>query len=118
MKQKGVKCSWQCLEIDMNSTVPEQMAVWCSVSNTGAAKADSLCAQSLSGEPYSEDTTSLEPEGLEETGAGASGCHPSPEEQPYSPLPSGEDAHAELQSPAASCKRALGTRAVPGRYSS
>lgn len=70
--------------------------------------------QSLSGEPYSEDTTSLEPEGMEETGAGASGCYPSPEEQPYSPLPSGEDAHTELHSPATSCKSAFGTTAMPG----
>ena len=77
-----------------------------------------MCAQSLSGEPYSEDTTSLEPEGLEETGARALGCRPSPEVQPCSPLPSGEDAHAELDSPAASCKSAIGTTAMPGRYSS
>lgn len=70
--------------------------------------------QSLSGEPYSEDTTSLEPEGMEETGAGASGCYPSPEEQPYSPSPSGEDAHTELHSPVASCKSAFGTTAMPG----
>lgn len=70
--------------------------------------------QSLSGEPYSEDTTSLEPEGLEETGARALGCRPSPEVQPCSPLPSGEDAHAELDSPAASCKSAFGTTAMPG----
>lgn len=77
-----------------------------------------MCAQSLSGEPYSEDTTSLEPEGLEEAGARASGCHPSPEVQPYSPLPSGEDALAELDSPAASYKSAFGTTAMPGRYSS
>lgn len=71
--------------------------------------------QSLSGEPYSEDTTSLEPEGLEETGAGASGCHhPSPEEQPYSPFPCGEDAHADRHSPAASCERALRTSSTPG----
>lgn len=70
--------------------------------------------QSLSGEPYSEDTTSLEPEGMEETGAGASGCYPSPEEQPYSPSPSGEDAHSELHLPATSCKSAFGTTAMPG----
>lgn len=55
---------------------------------------------------------------MEETGAGASGCYPSPEEQPYSPLPSGEDAHTELHSPATSCKSAFGTTAMPGRYSS
>lgn len=54
---------------------------------------------------------------MEETGAGASGCYPSPEEQPYSPLPSGEDAHSELHLPAASCKSAFGTTAMPGRYS-
>lgn len=119
IKQKAVKCSWQCLKIEMSSTAPEQMAVWCSVGNAGAAKADSLCAQSLSGEPYSEDTTSLEPEGLEETGAGASGCHhPSPEEQPYSPFPCGEDAHADRHSPAAPCERALRTSSTPGRYTS
>ncbi|XP_031224772.1 melanophilin isoform X1 [Mastomys coucha] len=70
--------------------------------------------QSLSGEPFSEDTTSLEPEGLEETGAGALECHPSPEVQPYSLLPSGEDAHAELDLPATSCKSAFGTTAMPG----
>lgn len=70
--------------------------------------------QSLSGEPYSEDTTSLEPEGMEETGTGASGCYHSTEEQPYSPLPSGEDAHTELHSPATSCKSAFGTTAMPG----
>ncbi|XP_055473072.1 melanophilin isoform X2 [Psammomys obesus] len=70
--------------------------------------------QSLSGEPYSEDTTSLEPEGLEEAGAGAVECHPGPGEQSYSPLPSGEDAHTELDEPGASCKRALRTTAMPG----
>ncbi|XP_051046733.1 melanophilin [Phodopus roborovskii] len=70
--------------------------------------------QSLSGEPCSEDTTSLEPEGLEDTDAGALGCHSGPEEQPYSPLPSGEDAHTELDPPRTSCKRALGTTAMPG----
>lgn len=70
--------------------------------------------QSLSGEPYSEDTTSLEPEGLEEAGAGAVESHPGPGEQSYSPLPSGEDAHTELEEPGASCKRTLGTTAMPG----
>lgn len=70
--------------------------------------------QSLSGEPCSEDTTSLEPEGLEDTDAGPLGCHPSPEEQPHIPLPSGEDAHTGLDLPGASCKRALGTTAMPG----
>lgn len=106
----------QCLEIEMNGTLPEQMAVWCSVGNIGTANADSLCSQSLSGEPCSEDTTSLEPEGLEDTDAGPLGCHPSPEEQPHIPLPSGEDAHTGLDLPGASCKRALGTTAMPGRY--
>ncbi|KAL6050093.1 hypothetical protein STEG23_036836, partial [Scotinomys teguina] len=70
--------------------------------------------QSLSGEPYSEDTTSLEPEGLEDTDTGPLGCHPGPEEQLYIPLPTGEDAHTELDLPGASCKRALETTAMPG----
>ncbi|XP_041506160.1 melanophilin [Microtus oregoni] len=70
--------------------------------------------QSLSGEPYSEDTTSLEPGGLENTEAGALGCHLSPEEQPYSSLLSGEDAPTELDPPGASCKRTLGATAMPG----
>ncbi|KAL1770959.1 melanophilin isoform X1 [Sigmodon hispidus] len=70
--------------------------------------------QFLSGEPYSEDTTSLEPEGLEDTDAGPLGSYPGAEEQPYSPLHSGEDAHTELDPPRASCKRALGTTALPG----
>ena len=94
------------------------MAVECSVSTIGAAKADNPCVQSLSGEPYSEDTTSLEPEGLENTEAGPLGCHLSPEEQPYSSLLSGEDAHMELDPPGASCKRTLGATTMPGRYSS
>ncbi|KAH0509340.1 Melanophilin [Microtus ochrogaster] len=66
------------------------------------------------GEPYSEDTTSLEPEGLENTEAGPLGCHLSPEEQPYSSLLSREDAHTELDPPGASCKRTLGATAMPG----
>ncbi|XP_026641866.1 melanophilin [Microtus ochrogaster] len=70
--------------------------------------------QSLSGEPYSEDTTSLEPEGLENTEAGPLGCHLSSEEQPYSSLLSREDAHTELDPPGASCKRTLGATAMPG----
>ncbi|XP_027253334.1 melanophilin isoform X2 [Cricetulus griseus] len=70
--------------------------------------------QSLSGKPCSEDTACLEPEGLEDTDARALGCHSSPEEQPYSLLPSREDAHTELDPPGASCKRALGTIAMPG----
>lgn len=65
--------------------------------------------QSLSGEPYSEDTTSLEPEGLENTEAGPLGCHLSPEEQL-----SRDDAHTELDPPGASCKRFLGATAMPG----
>ncbi|XP_038194458.1 melanophilin isoform X4 [Arvicola amphibius] len=69
--------------------------------------------QSLSGEPYSEDTTSLEPEGLENTEAGPLGCRLSPEEKPYSLL-SRDDAHTELDPPGASCKRTLGTTAMPG----
>ncbi|XP_050018988.1 melanophilin isoform X3 [Alexandromys fortis] len=70
--------------------------------------------QSLSGEPYSEDTTSLEPEGLENTEAGPLGCRLSPEEQPYSSLLSGEDVHTELDLPGASCKRTRGATAMPG----
>nr|XP_048297764.1 melanophilin isoform X2 [Myodes glareolus] len=70
--------------------------------------------QSLSGEPYSEDTTSLEPEGLENTEAGPLGCHLSPEEQPCSSLLSRDDAHTELDQPGASCKRTLGATAMPG----
>ncbi|XP_021089840.1 melanophilin isoform X2 [Mesocricetus auratus] len=69
--------------------------------------------QSLSGEPCSEDTASLEPKGLEDTDAGALGCHSGPEEQPYSPLPSGEDAHTELDPSGASSKMLLGTTAMP-----
>ena len=75
-------------------------------------------SQSLSGEPYSEDTTSLEPEGLENTEAGPLGCHLTPEEQPCSSLLSRDDAHTELDQPGASCKRTLGATAMPGRYSS
>ncbi|CAO2625425.1 Mlph [Lemmus lemmus] len=70
--------------------------------------------QSLSGEPYSEDTTSLEPEGLENAEAGPLGCHLSPEEQPYSSLLSRDDAHTELDPPGASCRRTLGATAMPG----
>ncbi|KAM7339693.1 hypothetical protein ACRRTK_000308 [Alexandromys fortis] len=66
------------------------------------------------GEPYSEDTTSLEPEGLENTEAGPLGCRLSPEEQPYSSLLSGEDVHTELDLPGASCKRTRGATAMPG----
>lgn len=70
--------------------------------------------QSFSGEPHSEDTTSLEPEGLENTEAGPLGCHLSPEEQSYSSLLSRDDAHTELDLPGASCKRTLGATAMPG----
>ncbi|XP_062971755.1 melanophilin isoform X2 [Cynocephalus volans] len=72
-----------------------------------SAATDSL--QSLTDEPCSEEATALE-----EADTGASGCHLSPEEQPDSPSPSGQDALAELRLPGDSCRMALGTAAAPG----
>ncbi|XP_062971757.1 melanophilin isoform X3 [Cynocephalus volans] len=73
------------------------------------AQAQACGNRSLTDEPCSEEATALE-----EADTGASGCHLSPEEQPDSPSPSGQDALAELRLPGDSCRMALGTAAAPG----
>ncbi|KAB0406177.1 hypothetical protein E2I00_000760, partial [Balaenoptera physalus] len=74
------------------------------------------CAQALTDEPCTEETTSQEPVVLDEADARASGCHPCPEGQMASLSPAGPDALAELCLPGESCTTAPGTTATPGRY--
>uniref|UniRef100_A0A8D2DUF8 Rab effector MyRIP/Melanophilin domain-containing protein n=1 Tax=Sciurus vulgaris TaxID=55149 RepID=A0A8D2DUF8_SCIVU len=76
--------------------------------------ADSPCAQLLSGEPCSEDAASQEDAVLGEAHAGASGCHPHPEEQPDSTSPTEQDALAELRLPGDSPMTAAGAAAALG----
>uniref|UniRef100_A0A8C6QW58 Melanophilin n=1 Tax=Nannospalax galili TaxID=1026970 RepID=A0A8C6QW58_NANGA len=70
--------------------------------------------QCPSGEPFSEDATSLEPEVLKEAGAGALEYRPGPEEQLDSPSPSREDTFADLGQPEAPHRTALETTAILG----
>ncbi|XP_047403220.1 melanophilin isoform X2 [Sciurus carolinensis] len=68
----------------------------------------------LSGEPCSEDAASQEDAVPGEAQAGASGCHPCPEEQPDSTSPTGQDALAELRLPGDSPTTTAGTAAALG----
>ncbi|XP_032493099.1 melanophilin isoform X6 [Phocoena sinus] len=72
------------------------------------------CAQALTDEPCTEETTSQEPVVLDEADARASGRHPCPEGQMASLSPAGPDALAELCLPGESCMTAPGTTATPG----
>ncbi|XP_066201667.1 melanophilin [Saccopteryx leptura] len=80
------------------------------------ATLDSLqapCAQALTEEPCREEAPSRETLVLQAAGAGASGCHPHPEEQPDSLPPAGWDALAELCLPVESGPAAPGVAATP-----
>uniref|UniRef100_A0A2K5F688 Melanophilin n=1 Tax=Aotus nancymaae TaxID=37293 RepID=A0A2K5F688_AOTNA len=79
---------------------------------SGPATMDSL--QSLTDESCSEKAVPQKAEGLEEADAGASGCHPRPEEQPTRISPSGHSALAELSLPGGAHGLALGTAAALG----
>ncbi|XP_017393237.1 melanophilin isoform X2 [Cebus imitator] len=76
------------------------------------ATMDSL--QSLTDESCSEKAVPQKAEGLEEADAGASGCHPRPEEQPTCISPSGHSVLTELSLPGGSHGLALGTAAALG----
>uniref|UniRef100_A0A2K5QBM8 Melanophilin n=1 Tax=Cebus imitator TaxID=2715852 RepID=A0A2K5QBM8_CEBIM len=71
-------------------------------------------SKSLTDESCSEKAVPQKAEGLEEADAGASGCHPRPEEQPTCISPSGHSVLTELSLPGGSHGLALGTAAALG----
>ncbi|KAM8789025.1 melanophilin [Rhynchonycteris naso] len=71
------------------------------------------CAQALTGEPCTEEVTSQGTVVLQVAGAGASGCHPHPEELMDSLSPAGWDALTELCLPGESGTAALGIASTP-----